>query len=137
MKYSGLKINRYQPTLTPPLEKLFFFKKNKVHFFFPPTLTHPIICVYRKNNWNALFHLRCINVCIVVEELTPEKLQDTYHHIYIWWLVSVKGDISRDTDFSRDIFSLADGLKEVSKWTKKSCELTLVKYSNRLVSIKL
>ncbi len=28
---------------------------------------------------------------------------------------SVRGDISRDTDFSRDIFSLADGLKVVSK----------------------
>ncbi len=27
----------------------------------------------------------------------------------------VREDISRDTDFSRDIFSLADGLKEVSK----------------------
>ena len=27
----------------------------------------------------------------------------------------VRGDISRDTDFSRDIFSLAEGLKEVSK----------------------
>ena len=51
--------------------------------------------------------------------------------------VSVRGYISRDTDFSRDIFSLAGGLKEVPKRMKKSCEITLAKYNNRLVSIKL
>ena len=33
----------------------------------------------------------------------------------LWILLEVRGDISRDTDFSRDIFSLADGLKEVFK----------------------
>ena len=34
-----------------------------------------------KNNLNALFHLQCINVCIIVEELTPEELQDTVKDI--------------------------------------------------------
>ena len=44
----------------------------------------------------------------------------------------VRGDISRDTDFSRDKFNLTDpdGLKkEASKCEEKSYELTLVKYS--------
>ncbi len=50
----------------------------------------------------------------------------------------IRGDLPRDTDFSRNIFSLTDGLKkEVSKCMKKSCELTFVNYSIRLVRIEL
>ena len=38
------------------------------------------------------------------------KTQNTKH-------ITPEG-FSRDTDYSRDIFSLASGLKEVSKWMK-------------------
>jgi hypothetical protein len=33
MKYRGLKINRFQPILTPPHKKQFFLKKNLILFF--------------------------------------------------------------------------------------------------------
>ena len=50
----------------------------------------------------------------------------------------VRGDLSRDNGFSPEKFYLTDGLKkEVSKCMKKSCELTFVNYSIRLVRIEL
>ena len=51
---------------------------------------------------------------------------------------SVRGDLSRDKGFSPEKFNLTDGLKKRSaEVQEKSCELTLVKYSIRLVRIEL